>query len=725
MKLLVLLITLHFTFYTEYCLYAQDTSKIEMDLDYYMDMHKKNPEAVEYILKLADYYKEKKMFIESLNWFKKAESLQPQNADVLFRLGLLLSWTGDYNGAINYFDRILAVAPGYDDAKLAKARVLIWQDKRGEALILCDDVIKNNPKYAEAYEIKARIFMWNKDYISASNIYSKILELEPGNKNARISLIDVTAVQGDYGNAVSQYKKMLEEYPDDTAVLNGLGKVLNWKGDYDGAVSYFEKSLKVNPENSETAKALAQTYRWAGRYKEGLAMQKEILERDKNNLSAVMETALLYEMQGEYKQAIEWYEKAEELGADKSQIDARLGLLRSYADRIDESITAQQKALTVKDNDVENLITLGRVYGWELRIAESIKLYKDALRIDPSNQEAYIGLGKTYFYDGNWQEAGRQFKKVLEINPLNKEASAELEKLEQLTKPGFETRVDYLKLKNYDPPLSGFAEQTIRREYSQSVDMSFSSIFSGSFRYKRIIEKELENTDKNYGLTGDEYSVLLSRRFGKRLKLTGKLIAGFYRDDGSEVYVLRNKETGCSGFVFARYDLNRWMFTANYGSEPAYPIFRGSDLKIKYLENTGLSVRRDMTENISFILSAFYKDYYNIFNRKDYIAGVEYIPLFLKQCELGYYYRHLTAPAEDIGTLKTSYKNRFEKINYSVAYMLESDVLYDTDNHSVNLFAYRNITDAVGLYTDISYGFERGDDRDESFHSKVYTAYQF
>jgi len=675
-------------------------------------------------LQLAYYYKANNMFKESLSWFDKAQKLEPKNTDILLHIGLLTSWIGEYEKAIEYFDDIIKIDPNYNDAKLAKARVLSWQDKRAQAIKLCDEVISGDPDYIDAYGVKARILMWNADFKGAEEAYTKMLELDPDNKQAQMLLSNMLAAQGYYESAIGHYKKMLKKYPDDVELLNGLGKVLSWKGDYDNSIITLKKTIQIDPVNTEAIDSLARIYRWSKRYNEGIQLQQKILEQNKLNTKAFMEIALLYEMQGDYKKAIEWYEKAK-VSATDPQINARLGLLYSKSGQVNEAITTLQKVLKEQDNDVESLINLGRVYSWKLKIKEAIELYKQAIILDPDNQEAYIGLGRTYFYDDNWPLAEVQFKKVLEINPLNKEAASELQRINSLKKPRLRSRYNYFSYESKDEAIIGYTGKISRYEIDETVDMYFSPYLSGGIQVKIISEKLFTNNEKRYGLNVSEYAFIINNKFNNQMNLKGKLIAGMYKDNGSKNYILKNDKSLFTGFFLLQYDMDKWFFTMNLAQEPLYPVIRGNDLFIKYYTNTGFSAQYDVMDNLNLLVSLFYKNFYYRYKRNDYNLAAEYTLPFLKQCEVGYSYRFLTEPSDNIYALNTNYKNKFDKLSYSIGYVIENSSYNDILTHAFNVFTYYDINSTIGLNVDINYAIERKGSSNEDFQTKLYTSYQF
>jgi tetratricopeptide (TPR) repeat protein len=702
---------------------AQDKTGKGDKLDYLISLHEKNPAAVGYIIPIAKYYKNREMFIESIEWLNKAADIQPENTDILFEIGLLMSWTDKYGPAIEYFDRILKIAPGHDDAKLAKARVLSWQDKRTEALSLCEEVITHNPEYIDAYQLKARILTWEKKYDEATDVYSQILNIESKNKNASMGLVNIISFQGNYEEAVSRYKSLLNQYPGDIAIMNALGKVLLWQGKYEEGISVLKDSFALDERRTETIELLSRAYLWSKKFEEGIEFQMKINERDKDNFQAVYNIASLYEAMGKYDEAISWYEKALNLKGDDPQLNAKLGLLYSRTSKINQAVTSLQKSLKIRKNDVENLINLGRVYSWQLKIDESIELYNKALRIDPLNQDAYIGLGRAYFYDGQWDLAKEQFSKALEINPLNKEAFSEIARLRSLMMPSLITSYNYFTSRNYSQDSGDLSGKTERHEFSETFSHNFTSWLSSEPQYRQIHEKSYEDGDRLYAIKVDEYSGYLSSKLNKFLQLRGKLVAGRYEAE-SDFYTLKNRDL-ISGFVFLDYIMDKWDMNAGFVREPLFPVYKGDEIWIEHTNSYVSSVRYNQTEYLSFFTSFYYKKDYAAYKRNDYWVGFDYILPQFNKIEFEYFFRQITNPQDNMHSATIMYTDDFDKLNLFSSYNLEDSSLFDEITQTIELFFYYDVKDNVSANAGVTHSKNLKSDKDEALEINAYVSYRF
>ncbi|MBD3272600.1 MAG: tetratricopeptide repeat protein, partial [Elusimicrobia bacterium] len=656
----------------------------------------------------------------------KASALQPDNSDILFELGVLLSWTGAYDESIQYFNTILKAIPDHYDAQLSLARVLSWQGNYDRALALCDSVIAQKFLYTDAYMIKARIYTWNSDFNNAKKAYRELLAVQPDNTQARIGLISIIAAQGNHNAARSEYQDMLKKNPDNPVLLRELGKVLSWQGEYEKAKKYLQKSLDLNPHDEQTQASLTRVFRWAGAYQEGIEFQKKILSQDPNNVPAMQEIGLLYDMDGQYNNAIHWYEKAQFHEPDNPQLSARLGLLYSRAERLDDSIKALQRALNVYDNNVESLITLGRVYSWKLRIADAISLYRKALDLDPNNQDAYIGLGRTYFYDDRWELAEEQFRKALDINPLNREAYRELMKMKSLRLPHYTTRFDYFRFKNYDKDTGSITEETFHYELMQIAEMTFSPGFSLGIQYKYLRERERDQDHmNNYRLKATEYAVFGAKKINDHISCTAKLIQGSYADNDSRFYPVKRNNAMITGFGLLQYEYNRWSIITSYAREPLYPVVRDGMVAVLDYKEMGISLRHETTQNISMLAYQFTEMYYDHRERKEYGLGLDYTLPYCRSVDIGYEYSSKTNPSDTGHNVSTSFRNSLKNFEYLLSYHINRGSFNNTNTHIVDALTTLTVIDRVQIHGDITMEKERGSDRDGLLQTKIYITFFF
>jgi tetratricopeptide (TPR) repeat protein len=147
---------------------------------------------------------------------REAARVDPDDPEVHFRLGSVLSEVGRTDEAIASYEESIALAANPD------AHVLLG--------VLLADVGRN----AEAV-----------------THYESALVLDPASGDAHYNLGVELGKQGRYDDAATHYRVVLEQDPDHIEAANNLGAALLAQGKTTEAIGYFERILRVDPGDVE------------------------------------------------------------------------------------------------------------------------------------------------------------------------------------------------------------------------------------------------------------------------------------------------------------------------------------------------------------------------------------------------------------------------------------------------------------------------------------------
>jgi protein O-mannosyl-transferase len=140
---------------------------------------------------------------------KMFEPLPP--AYVYCDLGLLYTYTGQYEKALSILDSSLKYYPNYEDAYFRKSHIYLLEGKNMEAISVCDKLLKFDSSAVTAYENKGCGYLNLKQYTQAIKYFNKGIKLDSANVEC----------------------------------LNLLGRAYQEMGDTVKAKQYFEKARKV------------------------------------------------------------------------------------------------------------------------------------------------------------------------------------------------------------------------------------------------------------------------------------------------------------------------------------------------------------------------------------------------------------------------------------------------------------------------------------------------
>ncbi len=256
---------------------------------------KKNPDFLLTYLSLAEFYQLQNKNDEAKEWYRKAISIAPRNADAHFKLGLLCIKTKDYDEAITTLKAMLSIEKEkgvpliYDTIGIA----LEGKQLFNEAIIYFNKALKIDPSFLIARQHLGNIYVKQQKYNKAINEYRHILKIAPHSIQTQISLAMTLEIQGDINAAISQYEKILTTNVKIPVVYNNL------------AYLYAENGIKLE---------------------EALVLVRKATELNPDDLSIQDTLGWVYYMRGDYNSAIDCLEKVKNKEIDNPWINYHLGM---------------------------------------------------------------------------------------------------------------------------------------------------------------------------------------------------------------------------------------------------------------------------------------------------------------------------------------------------------------------------------------------------------------
>jgi tetratricopeptide (TPR) repeat protein len=191
-------------------------------------------EPVDYYLERGGRFLDKGMYDKALQEFLSAYEYSPDNAAVLFNLGLFYSKKGMYDKALPY---------------LTKTRIL-------------------NPDNMKTYDLLAEIYQRVGKPSLARETYISGLNIEPLNSTLHGKFGNFLGMAAEYDLALKHLAKAIELDPDNIEARLGLGNVMFATGNLEAAISSFIKMLDLKPDNSQAHYNLSVIYAKLGRQEE-------------------------------------------------------------------------------------------------------------------------------------------------------------------------------------------------------------------------------------------------------------------------------------------------------------------------------------------------------------------------------------------------------------------------------------------------------------------------
>ena len=187
--------------------------KIEDSLKLYHQALMKDNKNPQLLFLIGTAYLQKNNFINSITFFEKTISLDPNNLGAYNNLGGALQNLKKYEKAIDIYKKLLLIKPNFSDA----------------------------------YNNIGRCLAYLKDFDNASKYFEKAISLNPKDYIAYNNLGLIEKEFSNFNKALENFKKSIQINKNHYIALNNLGNTYLEMKNYELAKKYFEKLYDINP----------------------------------------------------------------------------------------------------------------------------------------------------------------------------------------------------------------------------------------------------------------------------------------------------------------------------------------------------------------------------------------------------------------------------------------------------------------------------------------------
>jgi tetratricopeptide (TPR) repeat protein len=355
------------------------------------------PEHVPTLVWLAEMQIEQSRPDAAAPLLARAQTLQSNNARVLFGLGRVALAKQDYAQAAKYLEETLALGPQASRVRYPLAlayRGLGQRSKaeehlrqRGEVDLPSGDPLMDEVfgllQNASAYEVRASRAIDDKRWQDAVTDLRQAIELAPENAFSRLNLATSLYMLGDADGALEQYRVAIRLSPELARAHFGIGVLMETRGRDTEAIDAFAAAVRHDPAYVEARFSLANALRRNGRVQESLPQYEQVLRLN----PAVSQASFGYAMGlvriGRYREARARLENDLENFPDQSGFAHALARLLAAApeDRVRDGARALSivEDLAKKEQTVPIAETMAMALAEVGRFEEAAGWQRDAL----------------------------------------------------------------------------------------------------------------------------------------------------------------------------------------------------------------------------------------------------------------------------------------------------------------------------------------------------------
>ena len=360
-----------------------------------------------------------KEYAETIEYYKKALSLKPDDSSATHNLGLAYAALQEYDKAFETYKKLIEQKPDYMQA-YTSLQALVEKEKNfaGKAKPLFITGTAANPDTANLWFNLAYCCYELKEYELAIQHYEKALSLKPDHNNAANNLGLAYSALKEYDKAFEVYRKLIEQKADYPFVYDSLRSLVKDKKEYaDKAKQLFLKGANANPNSADFWFYYANYYYDLEEYTEAITNYKKVLTIKPGYNDALIRLRFSYKRNGEAAAAIIYYK---EYLKQTPHIDAYDQLLyfmyyeKQINDFVEFSKELGKKDIDFRETNYQNIIIYNDMIG---KNGDSVLFFTQLIESKKTDDILYRFLGYAYSNDRSFSDAAEQHTKAVDLNP--------------------------------------------------------------------------------------------------------------------------------------------------------------------------------------------------------------------------------------------------------------------------------------------------------------------
>lgn len=338
---------------------------------------------------LANDYYYLDMFQQAAENYKKSIEIEPGNARLYYRMGLVLSEQKEYSAAIEAFEKAKEINPDDKITILTRKKIIEKEKDYKMAERALEKAKQQSLDRAETHYKMGEALSKMEKYNEALEAYKKTIDIDSNHHKAYYKMGDILSLQEKYESAIEAYKKAIEiEGENVVEAYIGWGEALFALRNYNEAIAQYKK-----------ANTLIR------------------LKREKNPV-AYYKMAEAFLALEQYNDADDAYVRAFRSNPTRNAYAYNYrGNFFYYQEEYDKAIEAYKKSIKEDPLYASAYYNMGTSLNKQEKYRDAIKEFKKVIEIDPRYLYAYNGMGNAFTELGNYGEAIEAYKEALDINP--------------------------------------------------------------------------------------------------------------------------------------------------------------------------------------------------------------------------------------------------------------------------------------------------------------------
>jgi tetratricopeptide (TPR) repeat protein len=263
---------------------------------------------------------------EAQQIYEQVLAEEPDNADALHLLGLLLSQKGQHEIGLESIDKAIALNPKAAGFFVSRGSVLAALGRGDESECACRRAGELVPNNAEIENNVGTVYLAAGKLTEAEAAFRRAVGLTPENPDMQFNLGNALRAQNRAEEAVATFRRTVELKPDHSAGLYHLGKALTGLGRAEEAVAVFEQASRLRADSADVYAALGEALRLTGRFEQAVAAYRRFCELRPQEASGQAMLGRAIQECGRLDEAISLLREVLERNPESAEAHVQLGV---------------------------------------------------------------------------------------------------------------------------------------------------------------------------------------------------------------------------------------------------------------------------------------------------------------------------------------------------------------------------------------------------------------
>jgi protein O-GlcNAc transferase len=280
--------------------------------------------------------------------YRQILAQNPDHADALHLLGVLIGQAGRLDLAEDYFRRAIRIRPDFAYAHNNLGNALKARGQVNEAIACFRHAISLKPDLAEAHNNLGNALQQIGRIAEAIAANRRALQIRPDYAEGHCNLGNALRADGQIEEAIAAYRLALRLKPDLAEIHSNLGNILSETGQLNEAVGFHQQAIRLRPDLAEAHSNYGNALAAMERREEALAAFAQAIRLNPRNAKAYCNLANTLKKVQQNDQAIATFQKALEI--DPELVEARVNLASALknAGRFDDAIAELREVIRRK-----------------------------------------------------------------------------------------------------------------------------------------------------------------------------------------------------------------------------------------------------------------------------------------------------------------------------------------------------------------------------------------